>query len=129
MRKIVIASDSFKGTISSREIADIYENIAKEKGLDLSIVKVPLADGGENTLEVFSSHFVNGEYHYLEVTGPNFNKVNAKYFTYDDVAVIELAQAAGLPLMCVSRPRNMGEKSMSCFCTPAACSACRKSRP
>ena len=99
MRKIVVASDSFKGTISSREIADIYENIVKEQGLDISITKVPLADGGENTLEVFSSHFKNGEYHYLEVTGPSFNKVNAKYFSYDDIAVIELAQAAGLPLV------------------------------
>ena len=99
MKKIVVASDSFKGTISSKEIADIYEDVVKEKGLDIEVIKVALADGGENTLEVFSTHFSNGQYRYLEVTGPNFNKVNAKYFTYNDIAVIELAQAAGLPLV------------------------------
>ena len=99
MKKIVIASDSFKGTISSKEIADIYESVVKENNLDIEVKKVVLGDGGENTLEVFAGNFPHGQYHELEVTGPDFNKVNAKYYTYNDTAVIELAEAAGLPLM------------------------------
>ena len=99
MKKIVIASDSFKGTISSKEIADIYESVVKENSLDIEVKKVVLGDGGENTLEVFANNFLDGQYHELEVTGPDFNKVNAKYYTYDDTAIIELAEAAGLPLM------------------------------
>ena len=99
MKKIVIASDSFKGTISSKEIADIYEQIVEEKNLDIEVKKVVLGDGGENTLEVFSHNFPKGKFHRLTVTGPNFNKVDGKYYTYDDIAVIELAQAAGLPLV------------------------------
>ena len=99
MKKIVIASDSFKGTISSKEIADIYQNIVNENSLDIIIKKVVLGDGGENTLEVISNNFPNGKYHHLEVTGPDFQKVNAKYYAYDDIAVIELAEAAGLTLV------------------------------
>ena len=99
MKKIVVASDSFKGTISSKDICDIFENIIKENGFDIDLKKVVLGDGGENTLEVFANSFPLGKYHYLEVTGPNFQKVNAKYYTYDDIAVIELAQASGLPLV------------------------------
>ena len=106
MKKIVVASDSFKGTISSKEIADIYEQVAEENNLDIEVTKVVLGDGGENTLEVFSSCFRNGQYHHLEVTGPDFNKVKAKYFTYNDIAVIELAQAAGLPLISEKNART-----------------------
>ena len=99
MKKLVIASDSFKGTISSKEISEIYASIAEENYPDVMIRKVVLGDGGENTLEVFANNFPQGQYHSLEVTGPNFNRVNAKYYTYDDIAVIELAEAAGLTLV------------------------------
>ena len=99
MKKIVIASDSYKGTISSKDICDIYENIVKENSLDIIVKKVVLGDGGEHTLDVFSNSFPQGKYHQLEVTGPDFNKVEAKYYTYDGIAVIELAEASGLPLV------------------------------
>ncbi len=103
MKKLVIASDSFKGTLSSREIASLFEEQLKATSLDTKLEKVVLGDGGENTLEVFSSNFPNGKYYQLEVTGPNFKKVTAKYYTYDKYAVIELAEAAGLTL---SNPKN-----------------------
>lgn len=120
MKKIVVASDSFKGTISSKDICDIYENIIKENCLDIILKKVVLGDGGENTLEVFSNSFPHGQYHYLEVNGPNWNKVNAKYFTYDDIAVIELAQASGLPLVTEKNSRvtttyGVGELILDAF--------------
>ena len=98
MKKCVIASDSFKGTLSSKEIADLFEIEFKKAFPDAQLEKVVLGDGGENTLEVFANNFPQGKYHHLEVTGPNFQKVNAKYYTYDDKAVIELAEASGLVL-------------------------------
>ena len=103
MKKLVIASDSFKGTLSSKEIAELFEAQLKEVCPNVELKKVVLGDGGENTLEVFASNFPNGRYHELEVSGPNFNKVNAKYFTYDKYAVIELAEASGLNL---ANPQN-----------------------
>lgn len=98
MNKIVIASDSFKETISSKEISDIFEDVFKKNRPDIKVTKVVLGDGGENTLDVFSSYFPQGKYHYVNVNNPNFNIIKAKYFTYDDIAVIELAEAAGLVL-------------------------------
>ena len=89
MNKIVIASDSFKNTISSKEIADIFEEEVKAIHPDIEIKKVVLGDGGENTLEVFANHFTNGRYHKVIVTGPNFQKLEAEYYTFDKYAVIE----------------------------------------
>lgn len=104
MKKCVIASDSFKGTLSSNQIADLFESAFCEQYPNAKLEKVILGDGGENTLQVFEKYFKNGRYHYLEVTGPNFQKVKAKYFSYDDVAVIELAEASGLTLVEVKNP-------------------------
>ena len=104
MKKCVIASDSFKGTLSSKEITDLFEIEFKKAFPNAQLEKVVLGDGGENTLEVFANNFPQGEYYKLEVTGPNFQKVNAKYYTYDDKAVIELAEASGLVLATERNP-------------------------
>ena len=98
MNKCVIASDSFKETLSSKQITDLFEIEFKKVFPYAKLEKVVLGDGGENTLEVFSNNFPKGKYHTVEVTGPNFQKVYTKYYTYDDVAVIELAEASGLSL-------------------------------
>ena len=104
MNKCVIASDSFKGTLSSKEIADLFEIEYKKVFPNAILKKVVLGDGGENTLEVFSNNFPNGKFHIKNVTGPSFQRVDAKYFTYDDVAVIELAEASGLALAVEKNP-------------------------
>lgn len=104
MKKCVIASDSFKGTLSSKQIADIFEIEFKKAFPNAILEKVILGDGGENTLEVFANNFPQGQYHTLEVTGPNWQKVSAKYYTYDNHAVIELAEASGLGLATERNP-------------------------
>ena len=104
MKKCVIASDSFKGTLSSKQIADIFEDEFIKAFPHAKLEKIVLGDGGENTLEVFADHFKNGEFHTVEVMGPNWQKINAKYFTYDDVAVVELAEASGLWLATTRNP-------------------------
>ena len=104
MNKCVIASDSFKGTLSSKEITDLFEIEFKKVFPHAELAKVVLGDGGENTLEVFANNFPYGKYHIVKVTGPNFQKTKAKYYTYDDTAVIELAEASGLSLITEKNP-------------------------
>lgn len=106
MKKVVIASDSFKNTMPSKEIADIFEEEAKKVYPSLQVEKVILGDGGENTLDVFANHFVDGQYHSLVVNGPNFQKINAEYYTFDKYAVIELAKASGIALTSIKNPMN-----------------------
>ena len=58
MKKCVIASDSFKGTLSSKEIADIFETEFNRYFPDTTLEKVVLGDGGEN---------FHGVYEYLDI--------------------------------------------------------------
>lgn len=97
--KVVIAIDSFKGSMSSMEAG----NAAKagvERACTADIVVKPLADGGEGTTEALVEG-VGGEYVTLKVTGPLGEKVCAKYGILPDkkTAVLEMAEAAGIILM------------------------------
>ena len=49
--KIVIAPDSFKGSLSAAKLADIVEKAAKERFPRAVAIKIPIADGGEGTLD------------------------------------------------------------------------------
>ena len=98
MKKIVVASDSFKGTISSIKIGEIVKAFAAEKYPECEVVCVPVADGGEGTVDSFI-HAMNAEEKRVPVNGPLGDKVNAKYAIIGDTAIIEMAQAAGLPLV------------------------------
>ena len=55
MRRYVIAPDSFKGTMSSMEICDLFENIVRELDPGAHVDKVPVADGGEGLVDAFLS--------------------------------------------------------------------------
>ena len=97
--KILLAPDSFKGTISSIDAINYLEDAAKRHFSDLEIVRVPIADGGEGTVDAIIEA-TGGEYRYLDVTGPIGKKVKAKYGIINGrIAVIEMAQASGLPLL------------------------------
>lgn len=97
---IVVAIDSFKGSLSSAEAGNIVKNAALKVNPSHNVIVRPLADGGEGTVEALSSG-VKGELIELEVTGPLFNKVTANYFIMDEnnTAVIEMASASGLTLI------------------------------
>lgn len=97
--KVVIAIDSFKGSMSSMEAG----NAAKagvERACAADIVVKPLADGGEGTTEALVEG-LGGEYVTLEVTGPLGKKTHAKYGILPDkkTAVLEMAEAAGIILL------------------------------
>ena len=98
--KIVFAPDSFKGTMSSLQVIQILERAASSHFSDLQVVKVPIADGGEGTVEALITA-MGGEYRYAQVTGPlEGMSVKAMYgVSKNGTAIIEMAQASGLPLL------------------------------
>ena len=94
MKKIVIAPDSFKGTLSAREVAEIVSSAAHDAISDVQTVLIPIADGGEGTVDAFGAEHIK-----CVVTGPNQNRADSYYgILPDGTAVIEMAAAAGLPM-------------------------------
>lgn len=94
--KIVVAIDSFKGSLSSMEAG----NACKEgilKAAKAEVVVKPLADGGEGTTEAFVEG-MGGDWVNIQVMGPLGNPVNASYgiLSESKMAVIEMAAAAGI---------------------------------
>ncbi len=98
--KIVIAPDSFKGNLSSLQVATAIEKGIKRVLPRASCVKVPMADGGEGTVQSLVDA-MGGRFVYRAVCGPDGNKVRARYGLLADgeTAVIEMAEASGLPLI------------------------------
>ena len=99
MRYIVVL-DSFKGSLTSLEAGDAVKNAILDFDKNSEIVVLPLADGGEGTVEAMYSG-LDGTLVNVSVTGPLQEKVNAKYCILPDgkTAVIEMASAAGLTLV------------------------------
>lgn len=99
MRKVILAPDSFKGTMSSIKICNIMEEAIKKHIPDIGVVKIPVADGGEGTVDCFLEA-LGGEKIQVEVSGPFFEKINSFYGILPDntTAIIEMAAASGLPL-------------------------------
>lgn len=94
--KVVLVIDSFKGTLASRQVEDVLEKALTRKGIEC--VKIPVSDGGEGLMDSLS--LLGGEKIKVNVCDPNFSRVDAEYLLRGNVAVIETAQAAGLPLSC-----------------------------
>ena len=97
--KVVVAIDSFKGSLTSLEAGEAVRAGVLKADKDAEVVIRPLADGGEGTVEALAVG-MGGEMIGCEVTGPLGEKVLAKYcIVKGSTAVIEMAQAAGLPLV------------------------------
>lgn len=95
--KILILPDSFKGSLSAHRACAAIEAAAREVFPEAELNTLPLADGGEGTLELVQ-HAAGGAFLPVEVTGPCGQRVRARYLSIGDTAVIELAEAAGLGL-------------------------------
>lgn len=94
---ILVCSDSFKGSLSSKDIIDIYE-VESRNEENVKITGVEIADGGEGTLDAISK-FGKYEWKEIECFNPLFEKITAKYLLSQDVAIIEMAQASGITLI------------------------------
>lgn len=95
--KIVIAPDSFKESLSAMQVATAIEQGFREIYPDAQYVKLPMADGGEGTVESMVEA-TEGHYHFIDVTGPLGTPVQARWGVLGDgkTAVIEMAAASGL---------------------------------
>ncbi len=100
MMKVIIAIDSFKGSISSIEGSKAISSGIREVYEEAEIIAFPLADGGEGTVDALVQS-TNGQFINVSVTGPLNSRVDAIYGILGDgkTAVIEVAAACGLPLV------------------------------
>ena len=100
MKNILIATDSFKESLTSEEVAEAITAGFKEINAEVTIDFVPIADGGEGTVDalVLASH---GEIKELDVVGPMGKTVTAQYGISGDkqTAFIEMASASGIELV------------------------------
>lgn len=100
MKKVVLIPDSFKGTLSSTQICGIIEQKVKEHFPKCEVVSIPVADGGEGSVDCFLSA-LGGEKVFVTVKNPYFEDMQSFYGILEDgkTAVIEMAACAGLPLV------------------------------
>ena len=98
MKKCIVISDSFKGTLSSLEICQIARESILRFFPDCQVLTAPVADGGEGLVECFEAA-IGAQPVTISVTGPLGRSIQAAYARKDRLAVIEMAMAAGLPLM------------------------------
>ena len=103
--KLLFASDSFKGSLSSKQIHLLLEQAASEVFPDAESRGILMADGGEGTVPALVEQ-LGGEIRTVTVHGPLFQPVDASYgILSQESAVIEMASASGLPLV-PSEKRN-----------------------
>ena len=110
IRKIILAPDSYKGSLSAVRICQILEQAAKHSLPEATCVKLPVADGGEGLVEAMLLA-CGGETVTLTVHDPLGRPIEASYgLLPDGTAVIEMAAASGLPRLS-SAERNPLETS------------------
>ncbi len=98
--KIIIAPDKFKGSLTGMEFCKAVEEGVKEIIPDTEILWLPLADGGDGTIEVVN-YYLKGQIVNVEVNNPFFEPTKASYL-YSDIsktAFIEMAEASGIKLL------------------------------
>lgn len=98
--KIILAPDSFKGNLTSLQVASALEKGIKRVLPKATCIKIPMADGGEGTVQSLV-YATNGKFFTKKVTAPDGSLVLASYGMLADgkTAVIEMAEASGLPLI------------------------------
>lgn len=99
MKKVTIAVDSFKGSLSSKEVAESFADGFRTIFSQCEICKVAIADGGEGTVDALVET-LGGEYVEVSVSDPLHRPTKARYGIVEgDTAVIEMAAASGLTML------------------------------
>lgn len=102
---LVAAPDSFKGSVSAAEAAAALAAGWRSVRPGDQVVELPLADGGEGTLDVLAAASRRSWWHTARVSGPGKRLVTARWLEFEaDVHVVELASAAGLTQLEVLAP-------------------------
>ena len=97
---IVLAPDSFKESMTAKEVCVAMERGIKKVNSNIQCIHVPMADGGEGTMQSLVDA-TGGEVYSLEVVGPLGNKVKAEYgiLGNGEIGVLEMASASGIHLV------------------------------
>ena len=111
--RIVIAPDSFKGSVSAVQVAEAIASGWREARPNDELVELPMADGGEGTLDAFETAVPGATRVPIRVTGPDGRAVQASWMLLPPsdglpggTGVVELADTSGLPLMHGLDPMN-----------------------
>jgi glycerate kinase len=101
---IVLAPDSFKESMTAKEVCEAMERGIKKANSNINCIHVPMADGGEGTMQSLIDA-TKGKVYSLKVIGPLGDEVEAKYgiLGKGQVGVIEMASASGLELVPVEK--------------------------
>ncbi|WP_405138316.1 glycerate kinase [Nocardia sp. NBC_01388] len=111
---VIVAPDKFKGSLTAGQVAaHIAAGLRRERP-DLPVVTIPVADGGDGTVEAMVASGFSGLQ--TAVTGPVGNRVVAAFAMRGDTAVIELAEASGLRRL-PDRPTPLTARTASSFGT------------
>lgn len=105
MSVIVVAPDSFKGTASAAQVAAaVAEGWTSVRPGD-RVLRLPMADGGEGTLDAFRAAVPGAVVHRVRVLGPDDRPVDARWLLLPDaVALVELAETSGLGRLAAPAP-------------------------
>jgi glycerate kinase len=123
--RVVIAPDSFKGTLEAAAAADALAAGWRSRRPADELVTLPLADGGEGTLDALGHDLPAVCWRSAAVSGPDGRAVQADWLLLPDgTAVVEMARAAGLPLLDRPDPlgattRGLGELLAAAIADPA----------
>lgn len=100
MKKIIVMPDSFKGTLSSKQICETIKTSALQHFPDCEVVTIPVADGGEGSVDCIVSA-LDGKIVSVKCNNPYFEDMDSFYGLVDgeQTAIIEMASCAGLPLV------------------------------
>ena len=109
--KVIIAPDSFKECLSSPQVAAAMADGARARWPEAEVVELPLADGGEGTLEVLSSA-LGARPMKADVHDPLGRCIEARYACTGSTAIIEVAQAVGLSLLSPSERNPLKASSL-----------------
>lgn len=97
-KKIIVASDSFKGSLSSLEVGKAIKRAVMNEWPEIDCEIIPVADGGEGTVDALTEA-LHGEIKETTVTGPMGDRIKANYGLSGETAIIEIAAASGLTLV------------------------------
>ena len=97
--KILVAPNALKGSVSAVEAAERISRGLKRSGLDAIVDLMPIADGGDDTMDVLVAS--GGEVHEVEVLDPLRRPIRSHFALLADgrTAVVEMARASGLKLL------------------------------
>ena len=97
--KILFASDSFKGSLTSMQISNLLKQATSEIFPNAQTVSMSVADGGEGTMDSLVNS-LGGTWKTVDVLGPLQENIKARYgILPEGKAIIEMAEASGLPLV------------------------------